>query len=127
MVSIVAGGIPYKLRERDVQCMYLHGALQLAEKPAAVAVREGILAAAVNHLLGLDVEIRWQDIAAAEAGISRPTSPCAHIQLLTSLSNLQKSSHKHGAVSQSMCFSLREPSSVVPNLLLFTQASIFVS
>ncbi len=63
------GGIPYKLRERDAQCTYLHGALQLAEKPAAIAVREGILAAAVNHLLGLDVEIRWQDIAAAEAGI----------------------------------------------------------
>lgn len=68
MVSTVAGGIPHKLRERDAQCSYLYGALQLAEKPAAVAVREGILAAAVNHLLGLDVEIRWQDIAAAEAG-----------------------------------------------------------
>ncbi len=68
IVSIVAGGIPYKLRDRDVQCTYLHGALQLAEKPAAAAVREGILAAAVIHLLGLDVEIRWQDIVAAEAG-----------------------------------------------------------
>lgn len=68
MVTAVAGGIPYKLRNRDAQCIYLHGALQLAQRPAAVAVREGILAAAVNHLLGLDVEIRWQDIAAAEAG-----------------------------------------------------------
>ncbi len=68
MVSTVAGAIPYKLRDRDAQCTYLYGALQLAEQPAAAAVREGILAAAVNHLLGLDVEIRWQDIAAAEAG-----------------------------------------------------------
>ena len=68
MVTIVAGGIPYKLRDRDVQCAYLHGALQLAQRPAAAAVRDGILAAAVNHLLGLDVEVRWQEIVAAEAG-----------------------------------------------------------
>ena len=27
MVTIVAGGIPYKLRDRDAQCAYLHGAL----------------------------------------------------------------------------------------------------
>ena len=83
MVSTVAAGIPYKLRDRDAQCTYLYGALQLAEKPAAAAVREGILAAAVNHLLGLDVEIRWQDIAAAEAGI--PGRSClVHAQLLGS-------------------------------------------
>ena len=68
MVTIVAGGIPYKLRDRDAQCAYLHGALTLAQRPAAAAVRDGILAAAVNHLLGLDVEVRWQDIVAAEAG-----------------------------------------------------------
>ena len=30
-------------------------------------MREGILAAAVNHLLGLDVEIRWQDIACSRS------------------------------------------------------------
>lgn len=77
MVATVAAGIPYKLRDRDAQCTYLHGALQLAEQPAAVAVREGILAAAVNHLLGLDVEIRWQDIATAEAGIVLH-APCTH-------------------------------------------------
>ena len=67
-MTTVAGGIPYKLRDRDAQCAYLHGALTLAQRPAAAAVRDGILAAAVNHLLGLDVEVRWQDIVAAEAG-----------------------------------------------------------
>ena len=75
MVTIVAGGIPYKLRDRDVQCAYLHGALQLAQRPAAAAVRDGILAAAVNHLLGLDVEVRWQDIVAAEAGTNCKAFP----------------------------------------------------
>ncbi len=68
LVAAVAGAIPYKLRDRDAQCTYLRAALQLAQAPAAAPVREGILAAAVTHLLGLDVEIRWQDIAAAEAG-----------------------------------------------------------
>ena len=72
MVTIVAGGIPYKLRDRDVQCAYMHGALQLAQRPAAAAVREGILAAAVIHLLGLVVEVWWQDIAAADPQ-QRPT------------------------------------------------------
>lgn len=77
MVAAVAGAIPYKLRDRDAQCAYLRAALQLAQAPAAAPVREGILAAAVTHLLGLDVEIRWQDIAAAEAGAyKQPLEAC---------------------------------------------------
>lgn len=68
LVAVIAGGIPHRLRDCDTQCLYLRGALALAEAPAAAAVREGILAAAAEHLLSLDVEIRWQDIAAAEAG-----------------------------------------------------------
>ncbi|KAK9901703.1 hypothetical protein WJX75_009400 [Coccomyxa subellipsoidea] len=67
LVSLISGAIPYRLRDRETQCIYLRGALALAEAPAAAAVREGILAAAAEHLLSLDVEIRWQDIAAAEA------------------------------------------------------------
>jgi hypothetical protein len=70
LVSLISGAIPYRLRDRETQCIYLRGALALAEAPAAAAVREGILAAAAEHLLSLDVEIRWQDIAAAEAGAS---------------------------------------------------------
>jgi hypothetical protein len=62
LVPLLAGGIPHRLHEREVQCLYMRGALALAEAPAAAAVREGILAAAVEHLLSLDVEIRWQDI-----------------------------------------------------------------
>lgn len=72
LMSVIAGGIPHRLRDRDAQCLYLRGALALAEAPAAAAVREGILAAAAEHLLSLDVEIRWQDIAAAEAGAHMP-------------------------------------------------------
>lgn len=67
LVSLIAGGIPHRLRDREVQCLYLRGALALAEAPAAAAVREGILTAAVEHLLGLDVEIRWQDIVDEDA------------------------------------------------------------
>ncbi len=73
LVAVIAGGIPHRLRDCDTQCLYLRGALALAEAPAAAAVREGILAAAAEHLLSLDVEIRWQDIAAAEAGASMPS------------------------------------------------------
>lgn len=68
LVPVVAGGIPHRLHDRDTQCRYMRGALALAEAPAAAAVREGILAAAAEHLLSLDAEIRWQDIAAAATG-----------------------------------------------------------
>uniref|UniRef100_A0A7R9VSW0 RNA polymerase I-specific transcription initiation factor RRN3 n=1 Tax=Chlamydomonas euryale TaxID=1486919 RepID=A0A7R9VSW0_9CHLO len=55
--------MPHKLRCRDEQCLYLSTVFALAERPACGTLRDGILTAAVEHLLSLDVEIRWQDIA----------------------------------------------------------------
>jgi hypothetical protein len=69
LVSALAAGAPHRLRDAHSHALFLRGVLALAERPAAAAgVREGVLAAVAEHLLGLDVEIRWQDIAAAEAG-----------------------------------------------------------
>lgn len=42
-----------------LQCLYLRGAFALAEGPAGAAIREGLLAGVVEHLISIDVEIRW--------------------------------------------------------------------
>ena len=49
---------------RDAACLRLRGCLALGEAAGSGPLREGVLAAAVRCLLDLDVDIRWQDIAA---------------------------------------------------------------
>ena len=49
---------------RDAACLRLRGCLALGEAAGGGPLREGVLAAAVRCLLDLDVDIRWQDIAA---------------------------------------------------------------
>ncbi len=45
------------------QCLYLRALFVVAAQPGAATMRDGLLGAVVDHLLSLDVEIRWQDIA----------------------------------------------------------------
>ncbi|PRW34096.1 RNA polymerase I-specific transcription initiation factor RRN3-like [Chlorella sorokiniana] len=67
LLPLVVGNFPHKLRDRNTQCLYLRGVFALAEGPSGGAVREGLLAGVVDHLIGIDVEIRWEDIAEAAA------------------------------------------------------------
>ena len=60
---LLSGAIPHKLRDRATQCLYLRALFRVAACPAAAGMREGLLAAAVDHLLSVDVEIKWQEIA----------------------------------------------------------------
>ncbi len=53
-------------------CLRLRGCLALAEARGGAGLREGVLALALRALLDLDVDIRWQDIAAV------PGAPPAH-------------------------------------------------
>ncbi|RMZ52724.1 hypothetical protein APUTEX25_000843, partial [Auxenochlorella protothecoides] len=55
-------GFPHVLRDRAVHCLYVRALLRISEGPAGGLVREALLAAVVQHLLSLDVEIRWEDI-----------------------------------------------------------------
>ena len=63
MADVIARGVPHKLRDRESQCLYLRAVYALAEAEGTAAIREELLALAVEHLISLDVEIRWQDIA----------------------------------------------------------------
>ena len=66
--ATVLGGIllrrlPHKTAVKARQCQYLRAAFALVETPAGRPLRDGLLRGAVRHLLDVDVEIRWQDIA----------------------------------------------------------------
>lgn len=62
LLPILASNFPHKLRDRTTHCLYLRGLFSLAEARSGAAVREGILASIVDHLIAVDVEIRWEDI-----------------------------------------------------------------
>ena len=49
-------------------CTYYRGVLALIEHGLAGALHADLLATLVEHLLSLDVDIRWQDIAPSSAG-----------------------------------------------------------
>ena len=70
LMPILARGVPNKVLSRSMQCTYLRALLRIAELPRAAAFRDTILAAVMQHLVALDVEIRWQDIAFAIGGLS---------------------------------------------------------
>ena len=63
LLPVLARGLPNKVLPRCIQCTYLRGMLRIAELPRAAPIRRQILAGIVQHLVSLDVEIRWQDIA----------------------------------------------------------------
>lgn len=60
LLPVLAAGLPHKSRDRDAHCLALRGVFALAASPAGATIREGLLAAVVDDLLELDVEIRWQ-------------------------------------------------------------------
>lgn len=60
---------------RDAACLRLRGCLALGEAAGGGPLREGVLAAAVRCLLDLDVDIRWQDIAAVPGAAPTHASP----------------------------------------------------
>lgn len=63
LVSSAAICMPHVLRDRATHVLYVRSLLQLALGRAAPYVRSGLLAVVVEHVVALDCEIRWQDIA----------------------------------------------------------------
>ncbi|KAJ9509497.1 hypothetical protein QJQ45_001961 [Haematococcus lacustris] len=68
LLHLVSANIPHKSRDRNTQCMFLHALFTVAEAPVGRPIRDGLLAAAVEHLLGIDVEIKWEDIVESPSG-----------------------------------------------------------
>lgn len=62
LLPMLLQNLPHKTRDRGAQCLYLGAALGLAERPAGAPLREGLLLGVVDHLLSLDVDIKWTDI-----------------------------------------------------------------
>ncbi|KAG2498036.1 hypothetical protein HYH03_003797 [Edaphochlamys debaryana] len=68
MLPLVVAQMPHKLRDRNTQCLYLSALFRIAEDRAGAPIREALLTAAVEHLLSLDVEIKWEDIVDVPTG-----------------------------------------------------------
>ena len=68
LLQLVIQGMPHKLHDRNTQCLYVSAVLGLAERRGGAPVRDGLLAATVEHLLSIDVEIKWEDIVDVPSG-----------------------------------------------------------
>lgn len=75
LLGMLVGGLPHKLRDRHAHAAYLSALFALAEGPAGEGVREGVLDAVVDHLIALDVEIKWEDIVDQPGGDPPPPPP----------------------------------------------------
>ena len=69
LLQLVSASMPHKLRDRDTQCLYLTALFRVAEAPSGAPIRAGLLAVVLDHLLSLDVEIRWEDIVEVPTGV----------------------------------------------------------
>lgn len=72
LLSLVVQHMPHKLRDRHTQCMFLSAVYAVAESPAGRPIRDSLLAACVEHLLTIDVDIKWEDIVDVPTGEARP-------------------------------------------------------
>lgn len=60
---MVVGRLPHKSRDTDAHCLALRAAFAVALSPAGATIRDELLAAVVDKLLELDVDIAWQHIS----------------------------------------------------------------
>lgn len=68
LLPMLVQNMPHKLRDRSTQCLFLSAIISLCEGKVGPALREGLLAGVVEHLLSIDADIRWEDIVDAPTG-----------------------------------------------------------
>ncbi|GLC47104.1 hypothetical protein PLESTF_001444200 [Pleodorina starrii] len=68
LLPLIVAQMPHKLRDRNTQCLYLSALFRIAEDKAGAPIKEALLTAVVEHLLSLDVEIKWEDIVDVPTG-----------------------------------------------------------
>lgn len=68
LLALMVQHMPHKMRDRNTQCLYLSAMFTVAESPPGRSIRDNLLAAAVEHMLTIDVEIRWEDIVDVPTG-----------------------------------------------------------
>eukprot|EP00850_Spirogloea_muscicola_P015330 SM000116S24251 [mRNA] locus=s116:305748:310367:+ [translate_table: standard] len=63
---IVLQHMPHRRLEKEFLCLYLESMFRLAETCSCTPLREQLLAAIIDRLIEIDVEIRWEDIVASD-------------------------------------------------------------
>ncbi|CAI7927570.1 unnamed protein product, partial [Closterium sp. NIES-54] len=75
LLPLVLQRMPHKRVEKEFQCVYVAGMFALAEAEEGETVRDSFLAAVVDHLIQIDVEIRWEDISSDAAVVATTNAP----------------------------------------------------
>ncbi|KAG2436969.1 hypothetical protein HXX76_006484 [Chlamydomonas incerta] len=68
ILPLMVSQMPHKVRDRNTQCLYLSALFRIAEDRSGAPIREALLTAVMEHLLSLDVEIKWEDIVDVPTG-----------------------------------------------------------
>lgn len=76
ILPLIVSQMPHKVRDRNTQCLYLSALFRIAEDRSGAPIREALLTAVVEHLLSLDVEIKWEDIVDVPTGGCTATMHC---------------------------------------------------
>jgi hypothetical protein len=63
IAELLMAKLPHKSRDTESHCLALRATFAVASCPAGATIRDRLLAAVVDKLLELDVEIAWQDIS----------------------------------------------------------------
>ncbi|CAI5474700.1 unnamed protein product [Closterium sp. Yama58-4] len=75
LLPLLLQRMPHKRVDKEFQCVYVAGMFALAEAEEGETVRDSILAAVVDHLIQIDVEIRWEDISTDAAVVATTNAP----------------------------------------------------
>lgn len=75
LLPMLLHNMPHKLRDRSSQCLFMRAVLCLAEGRVGPALREGLLAGVVEHLLGIDADIKWEEVVDAPTGAALVEGP----------------------------------------------------
>ncbi|EFJ48520.1 hypothetical protein VOLCADRAFT_120872 [Volvox carteri f. nagariensis] len=76
VLPLIVSQMPHKLQDRNKQCLYLSALFRIAEDRTGAPIREALLTAVVEHLLSMDVEIKWEDIV----DVPTASANCAEVQ-----------------------------------------------
>lgn len=64
--SILIQKMPHRRSDKEFHNLYIKGVFTIAEEPAWASLRDHLLAAVIDRLIEIDVEIRWEDIVKQE-------------------------------------------------------------
>lgn len=101
IAELLMAKLPHKSRDTESHCLALRATFAVASCPAGATIRDRLLAAVVDKLLELDVEIAWQDISERpdeeeEEPVDRQADIDAEVEAMFELEGMTDLELNHG-------------------------------